>query len=210
MSTVERWGRQLTRRPVLVLTLAAILLRLLMLLGRGHYVAFDEGWYLLLGRNLWSGAGYTLSGLDHVTLSPLFPILAGFVALLIDDIVWAGRLVAAVCAGLLVVPCWYLFRRLANERIATLGALFVAVAPALAAFTVPFWIGWELWVGAEPVLHLFLFIGMALALRAFDRPAWGGAAACGAAFALAYLSRPEAIVVFALLGSGFVVASLRD
>lgn len=210
MSVVERWGRQMARRPVLLLTLGAILLRLLMLLGRGHYVAFDEGWYLLLGRNLWSGAGYTLSGLDHVTLSPLFPILAGFVALLIDDIVWAGRLVAAVCAGLLVAPCWYLFRRLANESVATLGALFVAVAPALAAFTVPFWIGWELWVGAEPVLHLFLFSGIALALRAFDRPSWAVAAACGAAFALAYLSRPEAIVVFALLGSGFVVASLRD
>ncbi|NIQ52338.1 MAG: hypothetical protein GWN71_02350, partial [Gammaproteobacteria bacterium] len=75
-------------------------------------MAFDEGWYLLLGRNLFAGDGYTLAGLQHVTLSPLFPLLAGLLDLVLHDAVWAGRVVAAVSAGLLVVPCWFLFRRL--------------------------------------------------------------------------------------------------
>ncbi|HEX6589365.1 MAG TPA: glycosyltransferase family 39 protein [Longimicrobiales bacterium] len=210
MTGLERWRSALVRRPVLWLALLAILLRVLMLFGRGSYVAFDEGWYLLLGRNLWSGAGYTLSGLDHVTLSPLFPILAGGLSVLTGDAIWAGRLVAAICAGLVVVPAWYLFRRLADERIATHAAAFVAVMPALCAFTVPFWIRWELWVGAEPVLHLFLYSALALALRAFDRPTASAAIACGAAFALAYLARPEAIVVFALAGTAFALASARS
>ena len=37
--------------PVVWLTAGACALRLLAFLGRGDYVAFDEGWYLLLGIN---------------------------------------------------------------------------------------------------------------------------------------------------------------
>lgn len=188
-------------RSVLVLTLAAIALRLLLLLGRGHYVAFDEGWYLLLSRNLWAGEGYSLSGLRHVALSPLFPILVGALDRVLHDAVWSGRIVAALAAGLLVTPCWFIFRRLAGERVAAVGAGFVAFLPSLAPFVVPYWIGWDLWVGAEPLLHLLLFFGLALFLRTWENRGVGTAVACGAAFALAYLARPEAIVTFGFLGA---------
>lgn len=195
--------------PLLALTIGAILLRLLLFLGRGHYVAFDEGWYLLLGQNLWSGAGYTLSGLQHVALSPLFPILAGALDLVTGDIVWAGRIVAAVASGLLVVPCWFLFHRMGGRTVAIIGGLLVAVLPSLSPFVAPFWIGWDLWVGAEPLLHLFLFAGCALFLHAWERQNRWTALACGGAFALAYLARPEAIVAFGLLGLVALVAAVR-
>jgi hypothetical protein len=188
-------------RSVLVLTLAAVALRLLLLLGRGHYVAFDEGWYLILGRNLWHGEGYSLSGLRHVALSPLFPILAGALDRVLHDAMWSGRIVAALAAGLLVVPSWFIFRRLAGERTAAVGAGLVAFLPSLAPFVVPYWIGWDLWVGAEPLLHLLLFSGIALFLRTWTNGGLGAPAACGAAFALAYLARPEAVVTFGLLGA---------
>lgn len=196
-------------RPVVLLTLGAIALRLLLFLGRGDYVAFDEGWYLLLGRSLWSGDGYTLTGLRHVALSPLFPILAGGAGRLLGDPVWGGRLVAAVSAGLLVLPCWSIARRLWSERVAYVAAVFVTVTPSLAAFVAPYWIGWDLWVGAEPLLHLFLFTGLALFLRAWGGGGWASALGCGAAFALAYLARPEAIGTFTLLGvTAVAVAAL--
>jgi len=198
-------------RALLALTAAAILLRLVLFLGRGHYVAFDEGWYLLLGRNFWSGEGYTLSGLQHVALSPLFPVLAGALDVLIGDAVWAGRIVAAASAGLLVVPCWFIFHRLAGRTTAVVACTFLALMPSLAPFVAPYWIGWDLWVGAEPLLHLFLFTGVAFFLRAWEgehgsRPA---AAGCGAAFGLAYLARPEAIVAFGFLGLVAVLAARR-
>ena len=177
----------------------AVLLRLALMLGRGDYVAFDEGWYLLLGQSLWSGNGYTLSGLPHVALSPLFPIVSGAVGLILGDAIWAGRLVAAVAAGLLVLPCWSIFRRLAGERVAYVGAVLVAVMPSLAPFVVPYWIGWDLWVGAEPLLHLFLFTGMALFLRAWESGSKAAAVGCGASFSLAYLARPEALGPFGTL-----------
>lgn len=196
-----RHMQPLVARPLMWFTIGAIGLRLILFLGRGHYVAFDEGWYLLLGRNLWAGEGYMLTGLRHLTLSPLFPILAGAMELLIGDIVWAGRIVAALAGGLLVVPCWAIFRRLGGQRLAVVGCVFVALMPSLAPFVVPYWIGWDLWVGAEPLLHLFLFTGFAFFLRAWEEGGLGAAFGCGAAFALAYLSRPEAIIVFGLLAA---------
>ncbi len=193
---------------VVLLTGGAIILRLLLFLGRGSYVAFDEGWYLLLGRSLWSGEGYTLSGLPHVALSPLFPLLAGAAGRVLGDPVWAGRIVTGVASGLLVLPCWSIFRRLAPRRVAFAGVLLVAVAPSLAPFVVPYWVGWDLWVGAEPLLHLLLFSGLALLLRVWEAPRAATAAACGGVFSLAYLARPEAVGTFALVGLVAMLLSL--
>jgi len=193
-------GRIATGRGVAVLTAAAIALRLAMFLGRGDYVAFDEGWYLLLARSLAVGDGYTLNGPPHVTLSPLFPVLTAAAYRVVGDLVWSGRAVAALAAGLLVLPCWSVFRRLTGRRTAFLGCVVVAVLPALAPFVVPFWIGWDLWVGAEPLLHLLLYSSIALYLISWQHNSLSHMTLAGGLFALAYLARPEAIAVFGLLG----------
>lgn len=185
---------------VLLLAAAAIALRLILFLGRGHYLAFDEGWYLLLARSLFTGDGYSLVGIPHITLSPLFPLLAGAAGEMAGSWVWGGRIVAALASGLLVLPAWSTFRRLGSENVAFIGALLVAVIPSMAPFVVPFWIGADLWVGAEPLLHLGVYTGISLWLwgLASQRAAvWGLA---GAALGLAFLARPEAIVVWGLAG----------
>lgn len=193
----------------MILALSAVLLRLVLFLGRGDYVAFDEGWYLLLGRNLLAGEGYTLNGLPHVALSPLFPILAGATGDLLGNLVWGGRVVAAVTSGLLVLPCWSIFRRLAGRRTALLACGIVAVIPSLAPFGVPFYIGWDLWVGAEPVLHFFLYSAVALYLRAWEGHRKVDWALAGVGFGLAYLARPEAIIPAGLLGLVVLGRGLR-
>lgn len=189
------WGRW-----VLLLTAGAVAYRLLLLLGRGDYLAFDEGWYLLLGRSLFHGEGYSLVGLPHTTLSPLFPILAGGAGSLLGSWVWGGRIVAALSSGLLLLPLWGIFRRLTSPRIAFSALALVAVLPSMSPFTVPFFIGTELWVGAEPLLHLFLFSGIFLFLKAIEgegRLSW---LLTGVAFGLGFLARPEAVVAWGLLG----------
>jgi hypothetical protein len=186
------------KHPLWFLAIGAIALRLLLFLGRDGYVAFDEGWYLLLGRNLFHGRGYTLSGLQHVALSPLFPILAGALDLVIHHPIWAGRVVAALTAGLLVVPCWYLFRRLAGRRTALIGAAIVAVMPSLAPFVTAFWVGWDLWEGSEPLLHLAAYAGLALVVAGRVRRKSWLLVFAGFVFGLAYLARGEGILVFGL------------
>jgi 4-amino-4-deoxy-L-arabinose transferase-like glycosyltransferase len=183
-----------------VLAALAIVLRLAMFAGRGDYVAFDEGWYLLLGRNLLAGDGFSLSGLRHSALSPLFPLLAGSVDRVIGDAVWSGRIVAATAAGLLVIPCWSIFNRMAGRRTAVLASVVVISLPGLAAFVVPYWIRRDLWVGAEPLLNLFLFSAIALVLRGRQTRRTFDWLAAGACFALAYLARPEAILVLGIVG----------
>lgn len=199
---MTRTARGLIRgvHPVWWLTAAACTLRLLLFLGRGDYVAFDEGWYLLLGVNVMTGRGFTLSGLQHIALSPLFPLMAGAVNWVIDNPIWSGRIVAALTAGLLVLPCWSIAYRLAGRRTAVIMCVLIAVMPTLSAFVAAYWIGWDLWVGAEPVLHLLLFTGLALALRAWDSERVRDWLLAGIAFALAYLARPEAIIAFGVVG----------
>lgn len=194
--------------PLWPLTIAAIAIRFAMFVARGDYIAFDEGWYLLLGRNLWAGEGFSLSGLRHVALSPLFPILAGALDRVIDSPVWAGRAVAAVTSGLLVIPVWSIASRLAGRRTGLLTCGFVAVMPSLAPFAAPYWVGWDLWVGAEPIFHFFLYSGIALVLRALHRGSWRAWLLPGGTFALAYLARPEAIVPFGFIGLLLVAMAL--
>lgn len=185
---------------VLALAAAAVIFRLLLFLGRGDYIAFDEGFYLLLARSLANGDGYSLIGIPHTALSPLFPVLAAGLGSALDSWIWGGRIVAALASGLLVLPAWAIFRRLVEPRTAFLAVALIAVMPSLAPFVVPFWIGADLWVGAEPLLHLFLYAAVALWLSADQRGGllrWAGA---GALFGLAFLSRPEAIIVWGLLG----------
>lgn len=191
------WPR---REHVWLLAVAAVLLRLLLFLGRGDYLAFDEGWYLLLARSLYTGDGYSLIGVPHTALSPLFPILAGAVGVAIDSWVWGGRIVAALASGLLVLPAWAVFRRLAPPRTAFVAVALIAVLPPLAPFVAPYWIGGDLWVGAEPLLHLLLYTGIALWLKADEHGRVAPWALPGVAFGLAFLARPEAILTWGFLG----------
>ncbi len=194
------WNRLSGGPDILLLALGAVLLRLVIFLGRGDYMAFDEGWYLLLGRSLLSGHGYSLIGIPHITLSPLFPLLAGAAGTLTGSWLWGGRLVAALASGALVLPAWSIFRRFAPHGTARWGALLVAVLPSMAPFGAPFFVGADLWAGAEPLLHLFLLSGVALWLRAREEKGLTPWFLSGAAFGLGFLARPEAILPWGILG----------
>ncbi|HEX7122721.1 MAG TPA: hypothetical protein VF178_10165, partial [Gemmatimonadaceae bacterium] len=105
-----------TRGRLTLLAISALAIRLVIFAARGAFIGFDEGYYLLLARNLWSGHGYTLNGLPHVVFSPLYPVLTGGLARLTGDLIWAGRLVSAIASAALVIPTFYLARRIADER----------------------------------------------------------------------------------------------
>ncbi|MDP3773521.1 MAG: hypothetical protein Q8Q85_04575 [Gemmatimonadales bacterium] len=103
-------------RQLLWVFAGALLVRLVLLVARSDYVVHDEGYYLLIARNLAAGHGFSLNGLPHVALSPHQPLLVAGLTLAGMPLLWASRLLAAVAGALLVVPVAFLARWWYGER----------------------------------------------------------------------------------------------
>lgn len=182
-------------RSLWLIAFAALAVRLVLLLARGDYIVYDEGYYLLLARSLKAGHGFTLNGLPHVALSPLQPVLVAIVSAVGVPDLWASRLLAAACGGLLVLPVAALGRRAGGERVAFAAAALTAASPALMSF-VPFFPGesWNLYFGSEPLFLLLAFGAVAAAARAREAR-WPWWVATGALAGAAYLARAEGAVL---------------
>jgi len=187
------------RRSLWWIAFAALALRLVLLVARGDYIVYDEGYYLLLARSLRAGQGFALNGLPHVALSPLQPVLvAALSALGVPDL-WASRLLAAVCGAGLVVPVASLARRAGGPRAALAASAFTAASPALMSF-VPFFPGesWNLYFGSEPLFLLLAFGAVAAAARATE-DGWRWWLATGLLAGGSFLARAEGAVLAPVL-----------
>lgn len=213
-------------RRLALIVAGAFVLRLVLLVLRGDYIVFDEGYYLLLARSLREHQSFTLNGLPHVSLSPLQPLLVALLSLPGLPDLWVSRLLGAACGALLAVPVWYLAGRVGGPRASLPAALLTVLAPALMSY-LPFFPGrgWNLYFGSEPLFLLLALGSCAAAARAADEPRLGWFVLLGAAAAGAFLTRGEGVIlgplVFAVLAvqlwrgktgaagwRGFVVASL--
>jgi 4-amino-4-deoxy-L-arabinose transferase-like glycosyltransferase len=193
-------------RGWLAILAGACALRVVLLVARGDYIVYDEGYYLLLARSLREGHGFALNGLPHVALSPLQPLLvAALSAVGLPDL-WASRLLAAACGALLVFPVAALARLAGGPRAALWAAVFAASSPALLSF-VPFFPGesWNLYFGSEPLFLLLAFGAVVAAARA-EEGRWRWWVAAGALAGLSYLARSEGAVLGAFL---FAVLAIR-
>ena len=187
------------RRALWLIALGALALRLVLLVARGDYVVYDEGYYLLLARSLRAGHGFTLNGLPHVALSPLQPVLVALLSAVGLPDLWASRLLAAVCGSLLVFPVASLGRRAGGPQAGVAAAVFTAASPALMSF-VPFFPGesWNLYFGSEP-LFLLLAVGAVAAAARAEEGGWPWALGSGLLAGAAYLARAEGAVLAPVL-----------
>ena len=194
------------RRSLGLIALGALALRLVLLLARGDYIVYDEGYYLLLARSLRAGAGFALNGLPHVALSPLQPALVALASAAGLPDLWVSRILAALCGALLVYPVAALARLAGGEQKGLPAAALAAASPALMSF-VPFFPGrsWSLYFGSEPLFLLLAFAATVCAVRA-EGGSWRWWSAAAALAALSYLTRLEG-AVFA--GALLVVLAVR-
>ncbi len=187
-------------RTLALLVAGALLVRGSLFALRGDYLDWDEALYLLMARNFLTGAGISLNGFPHIALSPLFPIATAAVSTLSGlSLLTAGRLVSALAGAVLLIPVWYLFRIHAGERIATLGATLLVGWTALIDVGPRFGPMWRhMYAGSEPLYLALLFGALALGelgMRREGRRRYLYLALAGSSLALAYLARPEAILV---------------
>jgi len=177
------------------LVVAAMLLRLGLVLALPRVIWGDEVDYVLLGRNLLNGQGFTNpDGSSHLVFPPGYPFVVGTIARLVGDFEWASNLAYVLCGGLLLLPVFVIARRLYGTPTAWLGALLVAVCPALSV-SVLYWGSMT-----EPLYTCLVYGGLAVLLVGLEEQRWGLLPTACLLFGLAYLVRPEAV--------GYVAMSL--
>lgn len=141
----------------------------------------------LVGKNLMSGEGFQFQDRPETVHAPLFPVLIGLVWAVTGDIFTAGLVVSALASAFLVVPLFFLARDLVGELAARWASLLGAVFPPyIFAAT-------EVRVAS---LYACVYLWFVLALwRVCRQPNLRRGALAGAVLGLAYLARPEALLL---------------
>ena len=161
---------------------AAMLLRLGLVLALPRVIWGDEMAYLLLGRNLLNGQGFmAFNGSPELVYTPGYPFVVGIIARLVGDLEWASNLAYVLCGGLLLFPVFVVARRLYGTPTAWLGVLLVAVCPALSV-RVLYWGSMT-----EPLYTCLVYGGLATLLVGLEDQRWVLLPTACLLFGLAYL-----------------------
>jgi hypothetical protein len=197
-----------TRTRWLLLGLLALAAAVRVYWGTRQRVVWgDEPYYLWLGQSLLRGEGYQFFGISGAHFSPLFPLLAGLIGQVgggSSQALAAGSVALyVVCGTLFVLPIFAIARRLAGDAAGWAAGLVVALYPVLTT-------GLPLWgTMTEPLYLLLIAVAWWALLVALEEGRWWGYAVAGAALALAYLTRTEALAyLVAGLGAVFLIELL--
>ena len=181
--------------------LAASLLIRYLLSGIERVVWGDEPFYLWLGRNWLTGRGYSFTGYSDVHHTPLYPLLTGLFYLLTRDMALSSRICYILFGAALGLPIYGIAREMYDRRAGYVTLALLALYPPLTAAV----LRWG--TLTEPPYYLFVYGGLYMALLALRRNAAWQYVLAGLCFALAYLTRPEAIAYVAVVG--IVLAFVR-
>jgi 4-amino-4-deoxy-L-arabinose transferase-like glycosyltransferase len=169
--------------PAVFLIAGALAVRILCLLAQGPNLIDQDGAnFARTAQSLHAGAGYIgMRGALNLVHSPLYPVLIdGLLSFGIDP--ERAGLAISLCAGSLLAALVFIVAQMLNgRRAAIVAGAIIAVHPFLIALSSQ--------VLADELTMLLSFCGIAALLRSFERPWYGFA--CGVAFGLAYLARPE-------------------
>src|SRR5262245_16026064 len=111
-------GRFCTVRTALaVLVALSVVLRLVQALLLPRVVKWDETTYLEIAKNLVTGQGFVrglfpVPGQVELKHPPLQPFVLGLSYLVTGDLEWASNLAAALFGGLLLIPVFFIARRI--------------------------------------------------------------------------------------------------
>lgn len=184
--------RELWRLACIVLLAVALRLALA---AMPRVIRWDEPDYLWLGRGVWSGLGYTISGSPELHYTPLFPLLAGAIYRLTGNPELGSSFWYVLLGSLVCVPVYRIARRLYGSKVAVIAAVLTAVFPGLSS-AVLYW-----GTMTEPLFILLVYSALWAGLNAFDTDEPWRYGVVGALLSLAYLARPEGIMWFgAFLG----------
>jgi len=164
-----------------------------------HVLVFnpDGAEYARSAENLLRGAGFSgMWSRPEVIFPPLYPLLIAGASLLTGNSEVAARLVSVICGVLLVLPIFYLARKLYGPRTAILAAALVSIHPMLTSISVTGF--------SESTYLLFFAWGLYWSFESLWGRGWKAAATAGIFWGLAYLARPEAFLLCGALVAGLL------
>src|SRR5262245_24450780 len=166
----------------------------------------DEVAYLGSGLSLVEGTGFARGGHPELHFPPLIPALLGGAGQVVPDPHTGAVILTWLTGAVVLVPLALLGRRLGGDRAGVAVAWVAALAPGLA--TTPAARG----AGSESEYTLLVLAATALAVAAATRKLEPAAAAGGAGvcLGLAYLARPEGLLLAVPLGIGLAVGLRPD
>ena len=191
------------------LVLAALVVGLIVRVAVGltdDAASTDETAYLHSGLAFVQGDGFERYGQPELHFPPFLPVLLGVTSWFVTD-PHTGTVALTVVSGtLLIIPLSLLGRRLAGPAGGVATAWLAALVPGLA--TMPQIRG----TGSEAEYALLVVTAIWLVVSAADhagRARLGRVAAAGALVALAYLTRPEGLLMVVPLGVAVLVLARR-
>ncbi len=182
---------------VILLTIIAFIVRLTSL----RYYAFigvdggvDGVGYVISGKNLFSGLGYSFHDSPQLVNPPLYPVLIGISWLFTHNLEFSGQIVSIIAGSLLIIPVFYLTRKMFGRKAAFFSAIFVVICPPLIFGSTE--------VRVASLYTLLVWAAMAVGWKALQSKYLIWSAFTGLVLALCYLTRAEAIMfvpIFLLL-----------
>ncbi|HUU39294.1 MAG TPA: glycosyltransferase family 39 protein [Candidatus Desulfaltia sp.] len=184
-------------RLILVLSALAFVFKLFLLSQRSLYIDPDEGYYLLLARNLVNGNGYGFNGLPNIIFPPFLPLAIASIYIFIHNLQLSLNIITALSGTLLGVIV-YLIARKKISRLASYGCFLLALfsqelnafLPAALRYT-------EVLYRGSDILNCFLVLASVYCLILLvEKDRYLPATLAGLTLALAYLTRPEGFILF--------------
>ncbi|MBN2467565.1 MAG: glycosyltransferase family 39 protein, partial [Deltaproteobacteria bacterium] len=184
------------RTIILFLVLVALGVRLIAL-ERICLIARDGIHYVSLARQFLSGS--FAEALSH-PFHPLYSLLMALAGGFIGDVELAGKLISLLLGSVTVVPVYLLGRTIYDSKVGAVAGLLFAFHPYCVRFSVD--------VLSDSTFLCFFGFAFYLGVRAAksDRKAFLWSLGAGGISGLAYLTRPEGIIVPGFLLGWFILA----
>lgn len=183
---------------MIILAVAAISLKFFLLSERLLYIDPDEGYYLILARNLITGNGYTFNGLPNVVFPPLLSILIAFFYLICQDFQFSLIFITAFSGGLLGIVSYKIAQKKFSSYFPLLCTFLVLFIYQLNAF-LPIYLTpyvQVLYRGSDILNCFLILISVFFVALLVEKNKHIFAILAGGFFGLSYLTRPEGILLF--------------
>jgi len=167
------------RIDLAILLLISLLLSIY-LFFRTYVISMDGAFqYIPIAKDF--ASGFFRRAISH-NQQPLYPLIVAFVSRWVPDFELAGKLVSSIFGILLIIPVYFLGKRIFDEKIALLSTLLLAIHPYIRRFsadvlkesTYLFFLGIAIWFAWRAIQsekrYPYLFIPLFSVLAYLVRP----------------------------------------